>query len=435
MYWENLQQLQDGSGATSTADYNYATYAEPQTSIAETPLPALKDIWPTQPSAKKSRKSGYQGVNQEPAVSVSNPATMYDPYAQPTTVTTSYTAPNYVYERMETAPTYVYEGTDNQDVEVMYVDGRAVAITNNETEHDDPIRETHITEVEITSPDYIDYSRLGPSARDITIDGKALLDGFNLVLHAMHNNYEALTTDNNNGNSEASTSEVCQLQIDGLPLSQLFQSFLPHLQNGGGQKMIEQYQQLSAQLSHEKCMTFLQNMQQQQQQQQQQYGSVDNYQTAESQTKGTVKTRDEISVFDLHETAETLINLAKYPVEKKAVVVEMIPQTSGSIPGQEQNFINQQNVSGNVASRYCTPSAMESLPMDHFEFTKEDKDLMADCEAPLDRGEAERIEKLISETFENVEKTKFISDTVAAAIPEIQRKFLVCYTSILYHRI
>ena len=425
MYWENLQQLQEG--ATSEANYKYLAHAEPQTSIAETPLPALKDIWPTQQNVKRSRKSGYQAVTQEPSYSTGNPTTTYDPYTQPTTVTTIYTAPNYVYDQVETASTYVYERTDSQDVEVAYVDGRQVTITTNETDHDDPIRETHITEVEISSPDYIDYSRLGPSARDITIDGKALLEGFSLVLNAMHNNYEALTTDNN-ANTEASTSEVCQLQIDGLPLSQLFQSFLPHLQNGGGQKMIEQYQQLSAQLSHEKCMSFLQTMQQQQQQQQQQqYGAADNYQAAQNQGKGTGRTREEVSAFDLHETAETLINLAKYPVEKKAVVVEMIPQTSGSIPGPQQNFMNQQNVSANVPSDYCATSTMESLPMDHFEFTKEDKDLMDNCAAPLDPREEVNVEKLINETFENVEKTKFISNEVAAAIPDIQRKFLVCF--------
>ena len=427
MYWENLQQIQEG--ATSAADYKYLAYAETKTSIAETPLPALKDIWPTQQNVKRSRKSGYQAVTQEPSYGTDNPATAYDPYTQPNTVTTTYTSSSYVYDQVETAPTYVYERTDSQDVEVAYVDGRQVTITTIETDHDDPIRETHITEVEINSPDYIDYSRLGPSARDITIDGKALLEGFSLVLSAMHNNYEALTTNNNNSNTEASTSEVCQLQIDGLPLSQLFQSFLPHLQNGGGQKMIEQYQQLSAQLSQEKCMSFLQTMQQQQQQQQQQYGAAYNYQAAQNQGKGAGKTREEVSAFDLHETAETLINLAKYPVEKKAVVVEMIPQTSGSNPDPQQNFMNQQNVNANVPSDYCATSTMESLPMDHFEFTKEDKDLMDDCVAPLDPREEVNVEKLITETFENVEKTKFISDEVAAAIPDIQRKFLVCFPS------
>ena len=298
MYWENLQQMQEG--ATSTSDYSYTTYAEPQTAIAETPLPALKDVWPTHQSTKMS------------------PTAQYDPYAVSTTVPTTYTTQNY-YERNDTTQNYVQERNDHQEeMPLMYVDGRPVTITTNETDHEEPIQETHITEVEITSPDYIDYSRLGPSAKDIVVDGKALLDGFSSILNQMQNNYEALKADNNNTNSEASTSEICQLQIDGLPLSQLFQSFLPHLQNGGGQKMMEQYQQLSAQLSREKCMSFLQTMQQQQQQQQpqqqqqlqQQYGAPGNYPVLQGQGRNDEKTREEVSLFDLHETAETLINLA-----------------------------------------------------------------------------------------------------------------------------
>ena len=412
MYWENLQQMQEG--ATSTSDYSYTTYAEPQTAIAETPLPALKDVWPTHQSTKMS------------------PTAQYDPYAVSTTVPTTYTTQNY-YERNDTTQNYVQERNDHQEeMPLMYVDGRPVTITTNETDHEEPIQETHITEVEITSPDYIDYSRLGPSAKDIVVDGKALLDGFSSILNQMQNNYEALKADNNNTNSEASTSEICQLQIDGLPLSQLFQSFLPHLQNGGGQKMMEQYQQLSAQLSREKCMSFLQTMQQQQQQQQpqqqllqQQYGAPGNYPVLQGQGRNDEKTREEVSLFDLHETAETLINLAKYPVEKKAVVVEMIPQSSSAIPNQEQNYMCPQNENNSIHTGYGATSQVESYPVDHFEFTKEDKELMAMCAAPMDPKEAEFVDKLIDETFENVEKTKFISDEVAAAIPDIQRKFLV----------
>ena len=197
MYWENLQQMQEG--ARSTSDYSYTTYAEPQTATAETPLPALKDVWPTHQSSKMS------------------PTAQYDPYAVSTTVPTTYTPTNYVYERNDTTDNYAQERNDHQEeMALMYVDGRPVTITTNETDHEEPIRETHITEVEITSPDYIDYSRLGPSAKDIVVDGKALLDGFSSILNQMHNNYEALKADNSNANSEASTSEICQLQIDGL---------------------------------------------------------------------------------------------------------------------------------------------------------------------------------------------------------------------------
>ena len=416
MYWENLQQMQEG--ATSAPEYNYPSYAEPQTTIAETPLPALKDVWPPQQNTKKNKKVPYQG-EQAPSLVSTNVTAQYDSYAVPTNVPATYTTQNYVYGN-DTAHNYE-RNDDHQDVEFMYVDGRPVTITTNETSHDDPIRETHITEVEITSPDYIDYSRLGPSAKDIVVDGKALLDGFSSVLNQMHNNYEALKTDSNNGNSETSTSEVCQMQIDGLPLSQLFQSFLPHLQNGGGQKMMEQ---LSAQLSREKCMSFLQNMQQQQQQQQH-YAASANYQVLPGQNKNDEKTREEVSLSDLHETAETLIKLAKYPVEKKAVVVEMIPQAGTAVSNQQQSYVYPQNDSSNAHTGYVATPQAESYPVDQFEFTKEDKELMAICSGQMDAKEAESIEKLISETFQNVEKTKFISDEVAAAIPDIQRKFLV----------
>ena len=404
MYWENLQKHQEGASAS-----DFMTYAEPQTSIAETALPALKDVWPVQQNTQKCRKAAFQADRvSSPATTIT--PTLYDPCTVTASVPATYTTPN------------VYEGDNSEAVTTIYVDERPVINTGNETEYEDPIKETHITEIELSSPDYIDYSRLGPSAKDLVLDGQALLDGFNAVLDQMHNTYEALKAENKE-NAGSPTSDVCQVQIDGLPLSQLFQSFLPHLQNEGGQKMLEQYQQLSAQLSHHKCMSFLQTMQQQQR-----HGNFDNSQAVLGQSKSIEKVREEASLLDLHETAETLINFAKYPVEKKAVVVEMIPQTSEVIPGPDQNFICPQSVSSNTSSGYCTASPMESLPMDHFEFTKEDKELMQECATPVTPEETESIEKLINETFENVEKTKFISDEVAAAIPDIQRKFLVRIT-------
>ncbi len=385
---------------------DFQPYPQPHASTSDTPLPPIKDMWPVQPRSKKRKTQSQAAAAAAVPPAVPSTAGLYDPHTAPAAL---YTAQAMYSNTSQPVPTY-------------YMDGRPVTVSYNQTEHED-IQEMHITEVEQHSPDYIDYSRLGPSVKELVVDGQALLSGLGTVLAQMRS--KCLPPEDKSGDKNSS-SEVCQLQIDGLPLSQLFQSFLPHLQNGSGQKMLEQYQQLSSQLSREKCMSLLQTMQQQQLQQQQQQQAI-LHNEAPAAPLGhppAERAREEASLVDLHETAETLINFAKYPVEKKAVVVEMIPQTSETNQPRDPNYGRQAGSSAPPAG-FTPTSAVEPFPMEHFEFTKEDKELMEECSAALSPSETESIDKLVADTFENVEKTKFISDEVAAAIPEIQKKFLV----------
>ncbi len=414
-YWENLQMQQAG---VAGPEYTDLQYSEAQSSAGGA-LPPLKDVWPLEQAVKKYRKTRAEKVAASATVTTSAPAApIYEVYTGRYADPASLTLPPGVVLRPESAlPPLPPDPVFCVDDRYAYNEAKQEVVQDSQT-----------TDSEPTSPDYIDYSRLGPSVQELVVDGQAPLEGLTSVLAQMQHNVKALKNSDNGNNSESSASDVCQVQIDGLPLAQLFQTFLPHMQNGGGQKMLEQYQQLSAHLSREKCLSFLQTMQQHHQQQQQQMVEDSTSQALAGATpnRSVERTREEASLLDLHETAETLINFAKYPVEKKAVVVEMIPQTSGMAPPQQEQLVYApQSVSSTVSSGYCTASPMEPYPVDHFEFTTEDKELMRECSTPLEPEEAAMIDKLIQDTFENVEKTKFISDEMVAAIPDIQRKFLV----------
>ncbi len=101
---------------------------------------------------------------------------------------------------------------------------------------------------------------------------------------------------------------------------------------------------------------------------------------------------------DLQETAETLINLATMPRDNNSPRIMLEP---------------------NISER----KGQENMPR-HVTFDLE-RALMQCTAAPGDSQEEIDLENMVQETFDAVEKTKFLSNDFVADIPNIQARFLV----------